>query len=90
MEQRQIETGDIETTGVQRREEGALLSPEDMTNLDLVTDPYGYVGLHEIMLKDESRILEYRDAILRNKYLFQDKVILDVGCGTGMFSMFAA
>ena len=34
MEQRQIETGDIETMGVQRREEGALLSPEDMTNLD--------------------------------------------------------
>ena len=48
------------------------------------------MGLHEIMLKDESRILDYRDAILRNKYLFQDKVILDVGCGTGMFSMFAA
>ena len=34
MEQREIETGDIETTGIQRREEGALLSPEDMTNLD--------------------------------------------------------
>lgn len=40
MEQREIETGDIETTGIQRREEGALLSPGDMTNLDQVTDPY--------------------------------------------------
>ena len=48
------------------------------------------MGLHEIMLNDESRILVYRDAILRNRYLFQDKVVLDVGCGTGIFSMFAA
>ena len=54
MEQREIETGDIETTGIQRREEGALLSPEDMTNLDYLTDPYRHVGLHEVMLKDTS------------------------------------
>ena len=40
MEQREIETGDIETTGIQRSEERALLSPGDMTNLDLVKDPY--------------------------------------------------
>ena len=90
MEQRQMETGDIESMGIQRRGEGALLSAEDLTNLDYVTDPYGHVGLHEIMLKDESRTLAYRDAILSNKHLFQDKVVLDVGCGTGIFSMFAA
>ena len=40
MEQREIETGDIKTTGIQRSEERALLSPGDMTNLDLVKDPY--------------------------------------------------
>lgn len=32
----------------------------------------------------------YRDAILRNAPLFKDKVVLDVGCGTGILSMFAA
>jgi len=32
----------------------------------------------------------YRNSILLNKHLFQDKVVLDVGCGTGIMSMFAA
>ena len=36
------------------------------------------------------RTLAYRDAILRNKHLFKDKIVLDVGCGTGILSIFAA
>ena len=32
----------------------------------------------------------YRDFILGNPDLFQDKVVLDIGCGTGILSMFAA
>lgn len=42
------------------------------------------------MLKDEVRTLSYRSAIYNNKHLFQDKIVLDVGCGTGILSMFAA
>jgi type I protein arginine methyltransferase len=42
------------------------------------------------MLKDRVRTLSYRDAILQNKHLFKDKVVLDVGCGTGILSMFAS
>lgn len=51
---------------------------------------YDHFGIHEEMLKDESRTLSYKHAILRNRDLFKDKIVLDVGCGTGILSMFAA
>lgn len=41
------------------------------------------------MLKDEVRTKSYRDAIYNNKHLFKDKIVLDVGCGTSILSMFA-
>lgn len=49
-----------------------------------------YTGIHEEMLKDEVRTLTYRKSMWDNKHLFKDKVVLDVGCGTGILSMFAA
>ena len=42
------------------------------------------------MLKDEVRTKSYRNAIYQNAHLFKDKVVLDVGCGTGILCMFAA
>ena len=51
---------------------------------------YDHHGIHEEMLKDEVRTRSYRDSIYQNKHLFKDKVVLDVGCGTGILSMFAA
>ena len=50
---------------------------------------YDHHGIHEEMLKDEVRTRSYRDAIYQNKHIFKDKVVLDVGCGTGILSMFA-
>lgn len=46
--------------------------------------------IHENMLKDRVRTDAYRDFIYNNKHIFQDKVVLDVGCGTGILSMFCA
>jgi protein arginine N-methyltransferase 3 len=46
--------------------------------------------IHEIMLKDTVRTDAYRDFVYNNKHLFKDKVVLDVGCGTGVLSMFCA
>uniref|UniRef100_A0A8D3A6X3 Protein arginine N-methyltransferase 3 n=1 Tax=Scophthalmus maximus TaxID=52904 RepID=A0A8D3A6X3_SCOMX len=51
---------------------------------------YGHYGIHEEMLKDKVRTESYRDFMYRNPEVFRDKVVLDVGCGTGILSMFAA
>lgn len=51
---------------------------------------YDHYGIHEEMLKDRTRTLSYRNAIYQNPSLFKDKIVLDVGCGTGILSMFAA
>lgn len=37
--------------------------------------------------KDEVRTKSYMNAIVKNKHLFKDKVVLDVGCGTAILSM---
>lgn len=47
-------------------------------------------GIHEEMLKDSVRTRTYMNAIMRNGFLFKDKLVLDVGCGTGILSLFAA
>ncbi|XP_013182940.1 protein arginine N-methyltransferase 1 [Amyelois transitella] len=51
---------------------------------------YAHFGIHYDMLSDKVRTESYRDAILNNKETFNDKVVLDLGCGTGILSMFCA
>lgn len=63
---------------------------DDMTSKDYYFDSYGHYAIHEEMLKDEIRTTTYKKAIEWNQHLFQDKVVMDVGCGTGILSMFAA
>ncbi|KAF2458785.1 S-adenosyl-L-methionine-dependent methyltransferase [Lineolata rhizophorae] len=53
-------------------------------------DSYSYNEIHETMLKDTIRTDAYRDFIYENKDLFKGKIVLDVGCGTGILSMFCA
>ncbi len=60
------------------------------TSKDYYFDSYSHFGIHEEMLKDEVRTNAYMHAIERNVHLFKDKIVLDVGCGTGILSMFAA
>jgi Ribosomal protein L11 methylase len=35
-------------------------------------------------------VSSYRNALLHNTALLKDKTVLDLGCGTGILSMFAA
>uniref|UniRef100_A0A3P8Y2E4 Protein arginine N-methyltransferase 3 n=1 Tax=Esox lucius TaxID=8010 RepID=A0A3P8Y2E4_ESOLU len=51
---------------------------------------YSHYSIHEEMLKDKVRTESYRDFMYLNPEVFKDKVVLDVGCGTGILSMFAA
>lgn len=62
----------------------------EMTSRDYYFDSYAHFGIHEEMLKDEVRTSTYRDAIMQNRHLFRDRVVLDVGVGTGILAMFAA
>ena len=51
-------------------------------------ESYAHPGIHDEMLKDRHRTLSYKRALVPS--VVKDKVILDVGCGTGILSLFAA
>ena len=53
-------------------------------------ESYARTSIHRDMIKDRIRTETYRNAMYHNKHLFKDKIVLDVGCGTGILSMFAA
>ena len=60
------------------------VKPEKMTSEDYYFDSYAHFGIHEEIVKDKVCALTYRDSMLHNKHLFRNKVVLDVGCGTGL------
>lgn len=66
------------------------MDPQSDPEFDYYFDSYAHISIHRTMLSDRIRTLSYREAIFRNPSLFQDKIILDVGCGTGILSLFAA
>ena len=54
------------------------------------TSNYAHTSIHYDMLNDSARTQSYRDAIFNNKSYFEGKIVCDVGCGTGILSLFAA
>ncbi|XP_027072282.1 probable protein arginine N-methyltransferase 1.2 isoform X1 [Coffea arabica] len=62
----------------------------DKTSADYYFDSYSHFGIHEEMLKDVVRTKTYQNVIYKNSFLFRDKVVLDVGAGTGILSLFCA
>ena len=51
---------------------------------------YAHFGIHHEMLSDHVRTQSYKEAVSNNSKSLKDKLILDLGCGTGILSMFCA
>ncbi|XP_075156546.1 protein arginine N-methyltransferase 1-B-like isoform X2 [Haematobia irritans] len=60
-----------------------------MTSKDFQFDVKAHIEMVHQHLKDKIRIQKYKEAILYNRHLFKDKIVLDVNCGIGIYSMFA-
>ncbi|XP_055911281.1 protein arginine N-methyltransferase 1-like [Eupeodes corollae] len=65
-------------------------SVEHMTSKDFQIDSYAHLDVFSHLIKDTVRTNSFREVIYRNKHLFKDKIVLEVGCGIGLLSLFAA
>ncbi|PQQ14725.1 putative protein arginine N-methyltransferase 1.2 [Prunus yedoensis var. nudiflora] len=70
--------------------EVSFIAADDKTSADYYFDSYSHFGIHEEMLKDVVRTKTYQNVIYQNQFLFKDKIVLDVGAGTGILSLFCA
>lgn len=57
---------------------------------DYYFNSYAHLSIHEDMLRDDVRTEAYLRAIEGAADLFRGKIVLDIGCGTGVLSIFAA
>ena len=77
-------------SNIQLKDANQNSTTTDLTSKDYYFDSYSHFGIHEEMLKDSVRTKTYMNAIKQNGHLFKDKIVMDVGGGTGILSMFAA
>lgn len=69
------------------RRDVSLTSTDDRDGyFSSYADPY----VHEVMLRDWPRMASYKRFFENNAHLIRDKVVMDVGAGTGILSLFAA
>ncbi|KAH9257722.1 hypothetical protein BASA82_000627 [Batrachochytrium salamandrivorans] len=63
-------------------------SSSSKTSVDSYFGGYDNIDIHEEMLHDELRTLAYRDSFIHSRDLvFKNKLVIDVGSGTGILSM---
>lgn len=60
------------------------------TQTDKYFKDYEDILVHELMLKDKPRVTAYKMFIENNSDVFQNKIVVDVGAGTGILSLLVA
>lgn len=73
-----------------RQEDGSSEDVSTAVSAANYFSAYGDISVHALMLRDEPRVEAYLGAMMRQKHRIEGKVVMDVGCGTGVLSMFAA
>lgn len=62
----------------------------DMLNVCFYDQSFSKIYFYHFIFKDKVRTESYRDAILNNSNIIRDKIVMDLGCGTSILSMFAS
>ncbi len=73
-----------------QKQQSDFASKTDVGSAELYFHYYGMLMHQQNMLQDHIRTGTYYAAILENPTDFQDKVVMDVGAGSGILSLFAA
>lgn len=64
---------------------------EDIHEIDKkYFDSYNYSDIHRTMILDKCRTQCYYDFINKNKEIFENKIVLDIGCGSSIISLFCS
>uniref|UniRef100_A0A2C9K6L0 type I protein arginine methyltransferase n=1 Tax=Biomphalaria glabrata TaxID=6526 RepID=A0A2C9K6L0_BIOGL len=79
----------VSGSGDSKEDKSHICNNSSLAEEDGYFASYGHHDIHMTMLKDRVRTESYRDFMLNNSHLFEGKTVLDVGCGTGILSMFA-
>ncbi|KAL7716975.1 type I protein arginine methyltransferase [Entamoeba marina] len=69
-------------------ESSQFAQDQKKADLSYYWDSYSTINIHEQMIKDYTRTHTYESAI--NSCNLEGKIVLDVGCGLGILSLFAA
>ena len=81
---RDDDTHYFESYGENGRNIRNFMIPHSLSVTSLLSD------IHAVMIQDRVRTSSYASFIMTSSALFQNAVVLDVGCGTGILSLFAA
>lgn len=70
--------------------ENSGINSNDAGSIAMYFNYYSRLWNQQNMLQDKTRTRTYFEAITKNSIDFKDKIIMDIGAGTGILSLFAA